>query len=136
VVIVAELLPAWPDDSLDEAVATPDVSRTGLVAVQCLPLLVRGGGSTPDPMALALIRQTEVEPAERTVPLVEVATRGDELVSAAALLAADVLADDGIGDLHVLSPDGHINPLAARPSAVRDVRAWAERRGIRTVDRV
>lgn len=131
--VLASLLPAWTDEALDLIVGTPDVARVGVAdahRVERLPLLVGPASRNPDQLTVEQARRTDTEPATWTVPLVNVSTHPPELVAAAALLTANLLADDGVSDLHLLSRNGEVDQYAAGSQAVDQVRHWAQQRGV------
>jgi len=129
--VLASLMPAWTDESLDSLVSTSDLARVGISHHTYLPLNIRRYSLQTASTPTGPGRRTENDPVAATVPLTAVAGKTTELVSAAAHLAADLLADDGIADLEVLTTPGAIRlPASLSHSVKRRGKEWADSRGV------
>lgn len=133
-VFVAQLLPAWEDDSMDVAVSTPDSTRTGQMILAGIPLLINVSG-TPDESVLAHARRVDGESVQVTAPLNVIAESAQELVVTVHRLTVDMLAEDGVSDSTLLTDAGQIDPLYLRQAWRREVEAWVNERGIPLAER-
>lgn len=129
VVLTAQLLPAWDDDSLDEVVTTPDYTRTGQPSRTGIPLLINQRG-TPSEEEYAHARRTDAEPGQVTAPLLEIADSPREFVLTVRRLLLDTLAEDGVTSGRLLTEDGAIDRIAVHSRRQNETRDWAAERGI------
>ncbi|WP_419706525.1 helix-turn-helix domain-containing protein [Promicromonospora sp. NFX87] len=133
-IFIAQLLPAWEDESLDVAVSTPDSTRTGQAAQVGIPLLI-DASRTPDDGKLTHARRVDGEPAQVTALLDTVAETARELVVTVRRLTVEMLAEDGVSDSTLLTDAGQIDPLHLRQAWRREVEAWVNERGIPLAER-
>jgi hypothetical protein len=129
VVLSAQLLPAWDDDSLDEVVATPDYTRTGRPTRTGIPLLI-GQRRTPSDEEYAHARRIDVEPGQVTAPLLDIADTPRELVLAVRRLLLDTLAEDGVTTGRLLTENGAIDRMGVLARRLTKTKDWAAQRGI------
>lgn len=128
-IFVAQLLPAWDDNSLDLTVTTPDHTRTGQASRVGIPLLIDVSG-TPDANKLAHARRVDGEPAQVTAPLDAIAESARELVVTTRRLVIDMLAEDGVSDATLLTAAGEINTFHVLNTRRNETNAWANECGI------
>ncbi|WP_285100701.1 ATP-binding protein [Promicromonospora sp. MEB111] len=133
-IFVAQLLPAWEDDSLDVSVSTPDSTRTGQAIRAGIPLLI-DVSRTPDESELAHARRVDGESVQVTAPLDAIAESAQELVMTVRRLTVDMLAEDGMSDSTLLTAAGQIDSLQLRQAWLREVEAWANECGIPLLER-
>jgi hypothetical protein len=131
-IFVAQLLPAWDDDSLNATVTTPDITRTGQAPGNAIPFLINAE-SAPDEARMAHARHVDGEPAQVTAPLDAIAESPGELIIATRRLAVDLLAEDGVSDVPSLTAAGEFDPRGLLNELARLARAWASTRGIALV---
>jgi hypothetical protein len=129
VVLTAQLLPAWDDDSLDEVVTTPDYARVGQPARIGVPLLINQG-RTPSEEEYAHARRVDVEPGQVTAPLIDIADNPRELILAVRRLLLDTLAEDGVTTGRLLTENGAIDRMGVLNRRMAATRDWAAERGI------
>ena len=128
-IFVAQLLPAWDDDSLDATVTTPDIARTGQTPGNTIPFLI-DTESAPDEAKMAHARRVDGEPAQVTAPLDAIAESLSELILATRRLALDLLAEDGVSDVASLTAAGEFDPGRLLNAMQTLVGVWAAERGI------
>ncbi len=129
VVLTAQLLPAWDDDSLDEVVTTPDYARVGQPSRIGVPLLINQG-RTPSEEEYVHARRIDVEPGQITAPLLDIADTPRELVLAVRRLLLDTLAEDGVTNGRLLTENGAIDRIGVLSRRLTATRDWAAERGI------